>query len=230
MKTFVNDEKMIGKWKKLGVVQRKEDYKNKNFDDNEIFNFPEIYFLPNGEKYWVFSWTKGILYLKDRPFPYEIIDGKMFVGIVDEKTNTIDNYAIYEKENDKHYSKEEIAIKDDTNIPFIMDKEVVGSWVSVDFVANIKDFELNKKQYKQNLFLKKLVFEKDGKLYLELDGCSVLYSHTWSKGFFINKMSSTVSEYYIKNILGIDIMFIEWKSGDYTFGGKIRGYYVLQRL
>ena len=29
--------------------------------------------------------------------PYEIIDGKLYIGVVDGKTNTIDNYAIYEK-------------------------------------------------------------------------------------------------------------------------------------
>ena len=110
MKNFVNDEKVIGKWKKLAVVKNKEDFTVNKFDDNDIFDFEQIYFLPNGEEYWVFSWTKGILYLKDRQLPYEIIDGKLFIGIVDYKTNTIDNYAIYEKVDNKHYTKEEISI------------------------------------------------------------------------------------------------------------------------
>ena len=109
MKNFVNDEKVIGKWKKIAVVKNKEDFKVNKFDDNDIFDFEQLYFLPNGEEYWVFSWTKGILYLKDRQLPYEIIDGKLFIGIVDYKTNTIDNYAIYEKVDNKHYTKEEIS-------------------------------------------------------------------------------------------------------------------------
>ena len=44
--------------------------------NGEIFNFKELYFLPQGEEYWVFIWTKGILYLKDRQLPYEIIDNR----------------------------------------------------------------------------------------------------------------------------------------------------------
>ena len=44
-KEFVNDEKVIGKWK----------IKNKC-----EFPFEEIYFLPCGKGYWVFdNWTKG---------------------------------------------------------------------------------------------------------------------------------------------------------------------------
>lgn len=230
MKNFVNDEKVVGKWKKLAVVKNKEDYSLNNFDDNEIFDFEQIYFLPNGEEYWVFSWTKGVLYLKDRQLPYEIIDGKLFIGIVDYKTNTIDNYAVYEKENDKHYTKEEISIKDNTNIPFISDDRVIGFWDCVDYVHNFNEYKVGQKFWSENLLFKKYIFENTGTLFVGYAKDNVLYPINWSKDVVINKKVNTVSEYTIKEIDNETIMFIEWKSGDYTFGGQINGYYVFKKV
>lgn len=230
MKNFVNDEKVVGKWKKLAVVKNKEDFIASKFDDNDIFDFEQIYFLPNGEEYWVFSWTKGILYLEDRQLPYEIVDGKLFIGIVDFKTNTIDNYAVYEKVDDKHYTKEEISIKDNTNIPFITDERVIGFWDCVDYVHNFDEFEIGKKFWSMDLLLTKYVFESNGKLFVGYNDSDILYPINWSKGVVINKNRSTVSEYTIKEIDNETIMFVEWKSGDYTFGGEVYGYYVFKKI
>ena len=230
MKNFVNDEQVIGKWKKLAIVKNIEDFAKKKFDDNNIFGFEEIYFLPNGEEYWVFSWTKGILYLKDRQLPYQIIDNKLFVGVLDRETNTIDNYAVYEKVDDKHYLKEEIAIKDDTNIPFIQDERVVGFWDSIDYVDDFDDFVVGQKYWKYDLYLKKYIFENNGKLFVEYGNNKMLYPINWSKEVVINKNNNTVSEYVIKEIDNETIMFVEWKCGDYVYGGQINGYYVLKKI
>jgi len=229
MKNFVNDEKVVGKWKKVGIVKNKEDYALNKFDNNKIFNFDTIYFLPNGDEYWVFSWTKGILYVKDRQFPYEVTNGKMFIGIVDGKTNTIDNYAIYEQEDKKRYSREDIAIKDNTDLPFIMDKDVIGSWDTVDYIRDCNNFKVGVKQWPEELFLKKYIFEKDGKLFAGTSNSGKLYPINWSKGFVIDKHNGFVSEYVIKKIGNDTFMFVEWKSGDYTYGGIVYGYYVLKK-
>ncbi len=230
MQNFVNDERVVGKWGKLAVVKNKEDFNMGKFDDNCIFHFEQLYFLPNGEGYWAFSgWTKGIVYLMDRQLPYEIIDGKLFVGIVDRESNNIDNYAVYEKVDNKQYSKEEIKIKDDTNIPFIKDDKVIGFWDCIDYVHNFDEFELGKKFCKNNLVLTKYIFENDGKLFVGYHDSEALYPMNWSKGVVINKNASTVSEYTIKEINNETIMFVEWKSGDYAFGGKVNGYYVFKR-
>jgi len=230
MKNFVNDEQVIGKWKKLAIVKNIEDFAKKKFDDNNIFGFEEIYFLPNGEEYWVFSWTKGILYLKDRQLPYQIIDNKLFVGVLDRETNTIDNYAVYEKVDDKHYLKEEIAIKDDTNIPFIQDERVVGFWDSIDYVDDFDDFVVGQKYWKYDLYLKKYIFDNNGKLFVEYGNNKMLYPINWSKDVVIDKNNNTVSEYVIKEIDNETIMFVEWKCGDYVHGGQINGYYVLKKI
>lgn len=230
MKNFVNDERVIGKWKKLAVVKNKEDFSANKFDDNDIFDIEQIYFLPNGEEYWVFSWTKGILYLNDRQLPYEIIDGKLFIGIVDCKTNTIDDYAVYEKVDDKHYSKDEIQIKDNINIPFIADARVIGFWDCIDFVDNFDEFKVGKKFWNGDLFLTKYVFENNGKLFVGYNNSDMLYPLDWSKDVVINKKSHTASEYTIKEIENETILFVEWKSGDYSFGGKVKGYYVFKKV
>ena len=230
MKNFVNDERVIGKWKKIAVVKEKEDFKLNKYEDNDIFNFNEIYFLPNGETYWVFGWSKGILYLKDRALPYEIIDNKLYIGIVDYVTNQVDNYAVYEQVDNKHYNKEEIQIKDNVDIPFVNDEKVIGFWEVVDYVREFNQFIPNKQYWKDILLLKKYTFEPQGTLLAEFDGVDNINKLNWSKNVVINKYVSTASEYVIKTIDGNDYMFVEWKSGDYAFGGVFRGYYVLKKV
>ncbi len=229
MKIFVNDERVVGRWKKLAVVKNKEDFAKKIFSDYRIFNFEELYFLPKGERYWVFSWIKGILFLKDRELPYEIIDEKLYVGVVDPKTNNIDNYAVYEKVDNNIYSKDKIAITDDTNVPFINDTNVVGFWKTVDFVRNFNQFKPGRKFWKDQLLLNRYVFEPNGNLIVIYSRNKNPFRMEWSKGCVINKNDSTVSEYVIKTINGNSYMFVEWKSGDYLFGGKVKGYYVLKK-
>lgn len=236
MKNFINDENVVGKWKKLAVVKNKADFALNKFDDADIFDFDELYFLPNGGEYWVFSWSKGVLFLKEGPkgqerqLPYDIIDGKLFIGVVDAKTNKVDNYAVYEKVDNKHYTKEEISIKDNTNIPFINDEKVIGFWDCIDYVHNFNEFEIGKKFWSEDLFLTKYVFENNGKLFVGYNDSDMLYPINWSKGVVINKRVSTVSEYTIKEIDNNTIMFVEWKSGDYTFGGEVNGYYVFKKV
>lgn len=228
MKNFINDEKVVGKWHKIGVIKKIEDFAKKEFDDNRIFDFDELFFLPNGEKYWIFEWSKGTLYVKDRAFPYQIIDGKLFLSIIDAKTNLADNYAVYEKVDDKKYSREEIEIIDKIDIPFIKDESVVGFWEVVDFVEKFENFKPTHAT-NSGLYLKKYTFEPNGDLIVEF-GENRISKLKWSKGVVMNEQIHTASEYIIKNLDGEKYMCVEWKSGDYTFGGKVNGYYVLRKI
>ena len=228
MKNFVDDARVIGKWKKLAIIDNKEDFTIGKFNENqEIFDFKELYFLPNGEEYWVFSWTKGFLYLKDRKMPYEIIDGKLYIGVVDYITKKVDNYAVYEQVDNKAYSKEEIKIKDNVNIPFIKDEKTIGLWKTIDIVHKPEEFNPDKKQTRLDLFLKSYNFEVDGRLVATV-GENDIYAIKWSKGVVLNDI--TASEYQIKTINGEDYMIVEWKSGDYVFGGEVRCYYCLKKM
>ena len=230
MKSFVDDERVVGKWKKLAVVKSKEDFTLNKFDDEDIFDYKEIYFLPNGEQYWVFSWTKDVLYLKDRALPYEIIDGKLYIGIIDAKTNTLDNYAVYEKVDNKEYKKEEIKIRDNTNIPFINDDEVIGFWEAVDYVRDFEDFKVGEKSWSEELFLKEYIFKPKGSLLVSYNKFDEIAQLKWSKGVVINAKWATVSSYTIKTIGEDKYMFMEWKSGDYVFGAEVHGCYVFKKV
>ncbi len=58
---FINDETAIGKWKNIGWFGDTES------DSLEKLNkksgeYEDLFFLPNGESYWIFEgWTKGVL-------------------------------------------------------------------------------------------------------------------------------------------------------------------------
>lgn len=231
MKNFVNDERVVGKWQKIGVVKNKEDFKLNKFDANEIFDFDfeNLFFLPNGKDYWVFSWTKGILYFKAYEFPYEIIDEIMFLGIVDYKTNEVYKYAVFKKIDSKHYDAEEIRFKDNTNIEFETDKKVIGFWDAIDFVQNPSKFTPNENLDKE-LSVKRYTFEPDGTLLISYNDSIEVKQKNWSKNFVINKALSIVSKYTIKTIDNIDYMFVEWKTGPYAYTGKFYAYYVFKKI
>ena len=59
---FVNDEEALGKWKLLDIVPSEEQflYGHRKCTQDGWHN--ELYFLENGEPYWVFGgWTKGYI-------------------------------------------------------------------------------------------------------------------------------------------------------------------------
>ena len=53
--------------------------------------------------------------------------------------------------------------------------------------------------------------------------------HTWTRGFWLRKWNSTACAYEINTFDGTDYLIIEWKSGDYRFGGRDTDYYVMVR-
>lgn len=230
MKSFVNDTQVVGKWQKVAVVEQKEDFvvgKSKNNED--IFPYDEIYFLPNGKPYWVISWTKGYVLIKDRKNPYEIIDGRMFVGVVDYKDGKVYNYAVYEKLDSKKYDADEICIKDNINIPFVKDDRAVGFWEQVDYVHSFEEFVPNQNFWQGEKVLKSYSLAPNGTGTLTFLNEKAL-AIKWSKDVVINPNVCTASEYEIRTIDGNEYMFVEWKSGDYIYGGKVFGHYVFKRI
>ncbi len=229
MKNFVNDEKVIGKWKKQGVVSSIEEFKSKKLEQNDLFIFNELYFLPLGEQYWVISWTKGSLFVKDRPMPYQIIDGKMLVDIKDMFSNETNAYVVYEQVDNKEYKASEIQIKDNINIPFINDEKLIGFWETVDFIKAGAEFDPKKLYWKDEFWLKKYAIEPNGNLTATFanDQSTTL---KWSKSVIIDERVSTASEYKIVTFDKEDYLIVEWKSGDYMFGGFVAGNYVLKRI
>ena len=222
---FINDEKVIGKWNKIGTVKNKEDYKSNKFDEENIFDYKELYFLPNGEEYWVFSWTKGYLKIIDTYHPYEIVNDILIIGVVDVN-GVIGKKVKFKKIDNKEYSIDNIRQADDVTYEFVNDGTALGIWKSIAFTYSDDIGEVIKDK-KDDLFLQRLIFCKDGKLIEE--NKNIISNHLlWTKGKVIdNKYSMTSSKYEILKIDNVEYLIYEWKSGDYTFGRRKPGKYIL---
>ena len=124
---FINDEKAIGKWEYYDIINKQEN----SSLSLENKGFKEIYFLPDGEKYWIFEgWTKGKLlvhYGGDEPilcYDYNIKDfagiSYMYIEIKEGGDNYIE---VLKKVSDKHFKLSEIGHRENINIDFILDNK-----------------------------------------------------------------------------------------------------------
>ena len=114
-----------------------------------------------------------------------------------------------------------VGSQDKIDLPFVDDPQVIGEWVSVDFVANPADFNPDKLKRPEDLFLKGLTFLENGRTSYPW--------WTWTKGVAIHPGDKTASRYEIKEINGQRYLFFEWKSGDVTTSGMKPCYYVLRK-
>lgn len=225
MKPFINDEQVIGKWKYICSTESIEKFnEGETYIDKDIL-FKELYFMPKGVGYWVFEgWSKGLIYhFRGNYYKYSIVEGKLFV----EMTNAEQEYLhtmVYEKVNSKEYTEDEIKIKDDVNLPFVLDEKAVGSWLAVDYIS-IKDKFNYKPNTKEDLFLKGITLLPNGDCFMERG--KYIDKIKWTKDFILDSL--TASNFIIQEVNGEEYLIMDWKSGDYIFGGEIFGCYVFKK-
>lgn len=226
---FVNDKAAVGKWKLLGVSLDMDNAKKENYIEDD-YNIKELYFLPNGRKYWVISWTKGIVTIGKTQNKYEIIDDKMYITIKDSFDQNDSKVVVYEKVDNKEYTEDEIAIKDDINLPFVPDNRLIGFWKSVDFIFNENSFNPNKIYWTKGLFLEQIVVSPDNDVMISYENGNAKKT-SYTKDYIYNVCADdTLCKYNYQVIDGKEYIVIEWKSGDYVFGGLVKGYYVLEKI
>ena len=230
---FENDEAVIGHWKVVNVVDKKENF----LPGKAVYGgggfFDEIYFLPDGEEYWIFSWTKGYVKMHSGDgnlvCPYETETNKIN-GVFYMFLKYNENLTFVLKQTDKkRYTKHEIGQQDNTDLPFINDEKILGRWVSVDFVRDIDDFNPFSRNWQGELFYNSAEFLPNGELCVVINGNS--FNAKWTKGTTLyNTGDGTHAPAYESRILdGREYLFIEWKSGDYIWGGWDPKYYVFVR-
>lgn len=226
---FVNDKAVVGKWKLLGVSSDMDNAKIENYMEDD-YDIKELYFLPNGRKYWVISWTKGIVTIGKTQNKYEIIDDKMYITIKDSFDQNDSKVVVYEKVDNKEYTEDEITIKDDINLPFVPDNRLIGFWKSVDFIFNENSFNPNKIYWTKGLFLEQIVVSPDNDVMISYENGNAKKSG-YTKGYIYNVCADdTLCKYNYQVIDGKEYIVVEWKSGDYVFGGLVKGYYVLEKI
>lgn len=103
---------------------------------------------------------------------------------------------------------------------FENDPQLVGQWVSVDFVQHPDAFVPGQKQWIGELYLKKMSFYDNGKT----DG-----PWDWTKGDIYHPGDDSHAKYLIRRIGGDDYLFFAWMSGDVLIHGQSPSYYVLKR-
>ena len=122
---------------------------------------------------------------------------------------------------------------EDINVPFVNDKRVIGKWQED---TDKKDFipYVNPPKGSDNYddpYLKELDFSEGGHI-------TAVYAdevisgdeyHTWTRGFWLRKWNSCACAYEIREYNGKEYLIIEWKNGDYRFGGRETSYYVMVR-
>jgi hypothetical protein len=113
-----------------------------------------------------------------------------------------------------------VGTKDNIDLPFVNDPQVLGEWESIDFVPDIAAFEPAQPLWKEKLYLKGLTFLENGK--------TPQPWFTWTKGFVLHHGDQTASRYEVREVKGGQYLFFEWKSGDVTIAGMKPHYYVLR--
>ncbi len=237
---FENDEEVIGKWEIIGIYAVKEDYYDNLFCVKNFYGAEQkyLYFLPEGERYWSFSWTKGYL---NSPINNEYETEKigndlyMFVRLKEYEyaRGGKPTCLVLKKVDSNRYSAEGIARKDDINKPFVNDERVIGKWKAHSFLG----YQGGKSEFTtieepiEDLYFKEIEFFRNG-------SCRCVYEDdvfdgddkvTWTKDYLLRKWNWSACEYEIRTVNEEDYLIIEWKSGDYRYGGYETNYYVFTR-
>ena len=115
----------------------------------------------------------------------------------------------------------------------INDERIIGKWISHSFLGaewEESDFP-GERESLNDLYFKELYFFPDGNakcVYADavFEGEDTVM---WTKNYLLRKWNWSACEYEIRTVDGKDYMIIEWKSGDYRYGGFDTNYYVFTR-
>ena len=225
MKPFINDELAIGKWSYDCSAISKDAYIKGDIYHDEDVLMQELYFLANGKGYWIFDrWSKGVLYhFSGTTYKYEIEDDKLFVEVTNED-GEYEITLIFNKVDSKEYKIEEIEKTDNTDLEFVLDEKALGSFVAIDYIS-IENKENYVPSKKDNLFLKSLTLTSNGECFKEYSNGRI-DKIKWTKDYILS--TSLSSNYTIKDIDNERYLIMDWKSGDYVYGGKVYGCYVFK--
>ncbi len=245
---FENDEAVLGYWRVIQSGITKDGFNPEHCNwkpmDGDI---EEIYFLPEGERYWCFGWTKGALLSRFsvpivegvNPYKIETIQGKPYLFVWFKHhacfhRNALPSLLVLEQVDNKSYSKEDIRVRDEMTTDYDEDETVLGKWQVCDFIRTPELFrhgEYNADFPKEKLFFKKVSFEKGGK-------CQVQYGEEimsspwvdWSRGYVREQGHSLMQKYERRIIEGTEYLFVEFKSGDYYYNHQKPWWYVFTRV
>ncbi len=249
---FENDPEVIGRWVVFDGLPCKEMFnpkKAKSVLSNDLIK--ELYFLPDGEKYWCFNWTKGVL-LSNCGYPHRKSQNKYTIEKIEKDTFLFIEFKTYDyfqggmpeilvlkKIDSKAYTKEEIMIKDKIPTAPSTDTNVIGNWNVCDLVRSPNEFNPQAMcsfvPY-EALYWRKVEFLSGGAMINTFKTYEEIKSHIdpsniwrWVNEYVICNPRQTASKYIIQKHNNVEYLFIQWKSGDYSFGGEEPFWYVFKK-
>ena len=252
---FVNDEAVIGRWEAFSFLPSKEMFspaKRKSVPSNE--RVKELYFLPGGERYWCFGWTKGLL-LSNCGYPHrrtqnkytkytiEKIGREAFLFIAFKGYHYFEGGKpeiwVFKKADAKAYTRREIMTVDEIPDMPADDVGILGKWEVCDLVRSVNSFAPQHMcsfiPY-EGLYWRSAEFLSGGRVinvfksYEETDAQSDPPGiWRWINGYVICNPQSTASKYVLQTYGDTEYLFIQWKSGDYSFGGQEPFWYVFKK-
>jgi len=233
---FENDETVIGRWEVLGGVDKKEDY----FPGKKIFKrgifFSELYFLPDGEEYWRFSWTKNRITMGWNdgyilcPYETQETDGALYMFI-----EHFGKIIVLKQTDKKRYTQNEIGWRGNIDMidkPFVNDEKVLGKWFAVGYAKAINDFNPSEQNNTETIYYKSAEFLPGGEFCYVMDksaGAPGSDSRYFMDGSFKSKWTNGITfadtptyglianEYEIHVLDGKEYLFVEWRTSDYVW-------------
>jgi len=248
---FEDDPEVVGKWEIIGEYDAKEDFLSENKPNKGVYGekLKEIYFLPGGQRYWVYAgWTKGAVIFKNgdytavNPYIIEELNGEKYMFVEWSsyyyiKHGGAKTVLVLKQADNKKYTLAEISRTDDIDMPFVDDQKILGKWKAVAFADNLNAQIRVNPDYPEKSFFKYAEFKENGwceNIYGEDNRKITSPTVTWTKGYMLmksggNGIENTAEKYEIKTINGKEYLFMEWKSGDYIWGGLDPAYYIFAR-
>lgn len=151
---FEDDPQVIGRWELVDVLPSREQFlPGHPKTQTGVQSIKELYFLPKGEWYWCFGWTRGYLlasfgYPKQQSrnaYTIEEIDGETYMFIEMRFQSYLlyggkPEYWILRQTDHKRYTRQDIRIKDPIPQAPADDLRVIGTWQVCDLVRRPEDF------------------------------------------------------------------------------------------
>ncbi len=118
------------------------------------------------------------------------------------------------------------------DLPFAHDPAVLGKWRAVGFCPEPEEYDPERHNW-ERCFFSEVEFLPDGEI-VSLYGfgsqrIAGRNMQTWTKGFVLRKWNKTACAYRIQEVDGTPMLFIQWKSGDYIWGGIEPKWYAFVR-
>ncbi len=240
---FEDDARVIGKWQVVGEYAAREDFDGQRPGQETTYGdiHKEIYFLSGGKPYWCYGWTKGFLIWDDgvetalNRYEVEAIDEVRYMFIqnkgYDYKRGGKPTLLVLRQLDQRAYTSREIARTDDIDKPFVPDSRVLGKWLSVAFCDRWEAFTPDCEEPADPWYFESITFEENGRCtsVFRDDVITSPEDQTWTRGFLLRRYNSTACAYDIRRRDGTEYLVMEWKSGDYRWGGHETDYYVFKR-